>query len=165
MAVDSETLRTVMRHWATGVAVLTVRDGAHVHGMTVNSFSSVSLEPPLVLVCIERVVRTHGLLEHARTFGLSILAEGQAEISNRFAGRDTEHADRFEGLETYTAVTGAPFIVGNIGYLDCQVVAAHEVGTHTIFVAEVLSAHVVNGSQPLLYYDRAYRKIELLPEQ
>ena len=159
MAVDPETLRAVMRHWTTGVAILTARDGAHVHGMTVNSFSSVALEPPLVLVCVERVVRTHALVESSRAFALSILCDGQQSISDRFAGRDTEHKNRFEGLSTHTAVTGAPILAENMGYLDCVVVAAHEAGTHTIFVAEVVAAKVQNGSRPLTYFDRNYHTL------
>lgn len=159
MAVDPETLRTVMRHWTTGVAILTARDGAHVHGMTVNSFTSVSLEPPLVLACIERAVRTHALVEHSRAFALSILCDGQQSISDRFAGRDTEHQDRFEGLSTHTAITGAPILAENLGWLDCVVVAAHEAGTHTIFVAEVVAAKIHDGSRPLAYFDRDYHTL------
>ena len=159
MAVDPEALRTVMRHWTTGVAILTARDGAHVHGMTVNSFTSVSLEPPLVLACIERAVRTHALVEHSRAFALSILCDGQQFISDRFAGRDTEHQDRFEGLSTHTAITGAPILAENLGWLDCVVVAAYEAGTHTIFVAEVVAAKIQDGSRPLAYFDRDYHTL------
>ncbi len=159
MAVDPETLRAVMRHWTTGVAILTARDGAHVHGMTVNSFTSVALEPALVLVCVERIVRTHALVEHSRAFALSILCDEQQFISDRFAGRDTEHQDRFEGVSTHTAITGAPILAENMGWLDCVVVAAHEAGTHTIFVAEVVAAKVQDGSKPLLYFDRNYHTL------
>jgi len=160
MAVDSETLRAVMRHWTTGITIVAARDGAHVHGMTVNSFTSVSLEPPLVLVCIEHAVRTYALIERSRAFALSILREGQQAISDRFAGRETENDDRFAGLKTFTAVTGAPILTENIGYLDCVVVAAHPAGTHTIFVAEVVAAKVQNSGRPLLYYNRNYHSLE-----
>jgi flavin reductase (DIM6/NTAB) family NADH-FMN oxidoreductase RutF len=174
MPVDPEMLRAVMRHWPTGVAVLTSRHGAQAHGMTVNSFTSISLEPPLVLACIERVVRTHGLVEQSGIFAISFLREGQAWISDRFAGRDTENQDRFEGLSTYTAVTGAPILADNLGHLDCAVNAAHQAGDHTIFVAEVVSASVGSawasgggdghqhsgGIRPLLYFDRSYHRLE-----
>jgi flavin reductase (DIM6/NTAB) family NADH-FMN oxidoreductase RutF len=159
MAVDPEALRAVMRHWTSGVAILTARDGARTHGMTVNSFTSVSLEPPLVLVCVERAVRTHALVESSRAFALSILCDGQQAISDRFAGRHTENTDRFEGLSTHTAVTGAPILAENIGWLDCVVVAAHEAGTHTIFVAEVVAAKAQNGHRPLAYFDRDYHTL------
>ena len=159
MAVDPETLRTVMRHWTTGVTILTAREGVHVHGMTVNSFTSVSLEPPLVLVCLEKTVRTHALVERSRAFAVSILGEGQVAVSDRFAGRNTETKNRFEGLRTHTAVTGAPILSENMGYLDCVVVAAHAAGTHTIFVAEVVAAKVQNSGGPLVYFNQGYRRL------
>ena len=172
MPVDPEALRAVMRHWPTGVAVLTARHAGQVHGMTVNSFTSISLEPPLVLVCIERIVRTHALVEQSRAFAISFLREGQAWISDRFAGRNTENQDRFAGLNTYTAVTGAPILADNLGHLDCVVIAAHPAGDHTIFVAEVASAaegsawptgpagHDHAGLSPLLYFDRGYHHLD-----
>jgi len=160
MTVDPEALRAVMRHWTTGVAIIASRDNALMHGMTVNAFTSVSLEPPLVLACIERVVRTHGLVERSRVFAISFLCAGQEAISDRFAGRDTEHQDRFAGLRTHTAVTGAPILADNFGYLDCVVVAAYEAGTHTIFLAEVVAAKVQPDGQPLVYFDRNYRALD-----
>jgi len=159
MLVDPETLRAVMRHWTTGVTIVAARDGAQAHGMTVNAFTSVSLEPPLVLVCIERAVRTHALIERSRAFAISILREGQQTISDRFAGRETENGNRFAGLKTFTAVTGAPILADNIGYLDCAVVAAHPAGTHTIFIAEVVAAKGQPSGKPLLYFDRDYHSL------
>ncbi len=169
MPVDPEILRAVMRHWPTGVTVLASRHGAIRHGMTVNSFTSVSLEPPLVLACLEQDVRTHGLVQDSGVFAISILRAGQEWVSDRFAGRDTEHADRFQGLATFTAVTGAPILAENIGFLDCAVTAAHPAGNHTIFVAQVVAASPGaldpadapggNGARPLLYFDRSYREL------
>ena len=161
MPVDPELLRAVMRHWTTGVAILAARDGARAHGMTVNAFSSVSLEPPLVLACVERSVRTHPLVKNSGAFAISILCQGQESVSDRFAGRDTEHENRFEGLQTFSAVTGAPILTPNMGYLDCAVVAAHEHGTHTIFVAEVVAAKLEQCETPLVYYNRNYRRLEM----
>ena len=169
MPVDPEMLRAVMRHWPTGVTIMSTRDGEVTHGMTVNSFTSVSLEPALVLVCIEQNVRTHAMVVRSGVFGLSLLRVGQEWISNRFAGRDTENTNRFEGLETLTAVTGAPLLAENMGYLDCQVVASHPAGNHTIFVAEVVAAHPGpldpaappehDGAAPLLYFNRDYHRL------
>jgi flavin reductase (DIM6/NTAB) family NADH-FMN oxidoreductase RutF len=169
MPVDPEILRAVMRHWPTGVTVMTTRYGDVAHGMTVNSFTSVSLEPALVLVCIEQVVRTHALAERSGIFALSILRDGQAWISDRFAGRDTENSNRFEGLETFTAVTGAPILAANMGYLDCVINARYPAGNHTIFVADVVAAHPgpldaaappgLDGAAPLLYFNRDYHRL------
>ena len=159
MPLDSETLRAVMRHWATGVAILTARDGDHAHGMTVNSLTSVSLNPPLVLVSLERNAVTHGLVERSRAFAVSLLGESQQALSDLFARPATETGDRLAGLATHTAVTGAPILSDNIGALDCAVMAAHPAGTHTIFVAEVLAAQTHNSETPLVYFDRRYRRL------
>jgi flavin reductase (DIM6/NTAB) family NADH-FMN oxidoreductase RutF len=169
MPVDPEILRAVMRHWPTGVTIMTTRDGAVVHGMTVNSFTSVSLDPPLVLVCIEQNVRTHALAQRSGIFALTILRVGQERISDRFAGRETENANRFEGLETLTAITGAPILAENIGYLDCVINARYPAGNHTIFVADVVAAHPGpldpaatpehDTAAPLLYFNRDYHKL------
>jgi len=129
----------------------------------------VSLEPALVLVCIEQNVRTHAMVLRSGVFAITFLRVGQEWISNRFAGRETEHANRFEDLETITAVTGAPILAENIGYLDCVVTARHPAGNHTIFVAEVVAAHPGpldpaappehDGSAPLLYFNRDYHRL------
>lgn len=169
MPVDPEMLRAFMRHWPTGVTILSTRDDGHRHGMTVNSFTSVSLEPPLVLVCIEQNVRSHAMILRSGVFAVSILRRGQEWISDRFAGRDTENTDRFEGLVLHTAVTGAPILAVNIGYLDCVVNARHPAGNHTIFVAEVVAANPGpldpsappehDGASPLLYFNRDYHRL------
>ena len=162
MAIDPETLRAVMRHWTTGVTILTARDGMHVHGMTVNSFTSVSLEPPLVLVSLERNTRTHALVERSRAFAVSILGAHQSALSDHFAGRSTETTDRLAGLSTHTALTGAPILRDNIGYLDCRVVAAHPAGTHSLFIAEVVAAQSISDDAvPLVYFNRDYRSLAL----
>jgi flavin reductase (DIM6/NTAB) family NADH-FMN oxidoreductase RutF len=157
--VDSEDLRLVMRQWATGVTVVSVQNGAARHGMTVSSFTSVSLAPPLVLVSLERVARTCGLVEKAGCFGVTILSMTQREISDRFAGRIADDQDRFDGVETFTLVSGAPLIVGGLAYFDCQVVATYPAGTHTVFIAEVMAVQQNPGEPPLMYYDRDYRGI------
>jgi flavin reductase (DIM6/NTAB) family NADH-FMN oxidoreductase RutF len=173
VTIDPELLRGVMRHWATGVAIVGARHAGVVHGMTVNSFCSVALEPPLVLVSLEQAVRTHGLVERSRVFAISFLREGQTWISDRFAGRETENKDRFEGLPVMSAATGAPILADNIGYLDCEVTAAYPAGNHTIFVAAVQAAGLgtagpvvgddgASGNaleRPLLYFNRDYRRM------
>ncbi len=175
VTIDPELLRGVMRHWATGVAILSARHAGVAHGMTVNSFCSVSLDPPLVLVSLEQAVRTHALVERSGVFAVSFLRAEQAWISDRFAGRETENSDRFEGLPTFTAATGAPILADNIGYLDCRVTAAYPAASHTLFVAAVAAAGpgtagLVLGDEgagadggppakPLLYFNRDYRKM------
>jgi len=110
MQVTAEMLRHVMRRWTTGVAVVTSRFENEQHGMTVNSFTSVSLDPPLVSVTLAVETRTRNLVERSGVFGVTILKEGQADLSDRFAGRLPEDVDRFDGLETFELESGVPLL-------------------------------------------------------
>jgi flavin reductase (DIM6/NTAB) family NADH-FMN oxidoreductase RutF len=164
MSIQPEELRSVMRYWATGVTVVTAQHAGVRHGMTVNSFTSISLGPPLVLVSLEQTARTHDLVKEAGNFGITLLAEGQQQISDIFAGRQPGHIDRFEGLETFVLVSGAPLLRGGLAFLDCRVVSTYAAATHTLFIAEVVAAqsNPENEAQnwPLLYYNRTYRGMQ-----
>ena len=161
MSVDPEELRQAMRQWATGVSIVSVSHDGQSHGMTVNTFTSISLTPPLVMVSIEQVTNTHQLMKVARTFGVTEFEQTQQEISDRFAGRLDEFKDRFTGLETFSMVTGAPFLVqGALAWFDCRVVATYQAGTHTVFIGDVLAVKTSNGAMPLIYYDRDYRRLD-----
>ncbi|HLY27989.1 MAG TPA: flavin reductase family protein [Aggregatilineales bacterium] len=158
MAVESSVLRATMRQWATGVTVVTTALGDARGGMTVSSFTSVSLEPPTVLVCLNKNSYCHDLVKQSGVYAVSMLAEGQDALSNRFAGLDAAfNEDRFAGLEISSAETGCPLLPGAIAHLDCRVVSLHETMTHTIFIAEVVFAGVNPEKKPLVYHDRAYR--------
>jgi len=148
-----------MRQWATGVTIVASTLNGHRHGMTVSSFTSVSLEPPLVLVSIERVVRTHKFVSQSGIFGVSILSEKYQKISDRFAGRETELNDRFEGLNTFTLETGAPLLQDGLANFDCRVVSQHEAGSHSLFIGLVVGVRLGNSGKPLIYYDREYRRL------
>jgi flavin reductase (DIM6/NTAB) family NADH-FMN oxidoreductase RutF len=163
MTADPEDLRQAMRQWATGVTIVTVLHEGRRHGMTVSSFTSVSLDPPLVLVSLERVTNTHRLVQAAGTFGITILDQSKQEISDRFAGRITEFTDRFAGLETFTLVSGAPLLAhGALAWFDCRVVVTYQAGNHTVFIAEVLAVKLnANGGKPLIYFNRDYRRLDL----
>jgi len=161
--VSPEEVREVMRHWATGVAIVSSAHDGDRHGMTVSSFISLALSPPLVLVSLEQISRTHDLVTRAGAFGVSILASDQADISNRFAGRETEESDRFAGLETRTLSTGCPLLTAALALFDCKLNASYPAGTHTMMIGEVVVADVqrdANHTQPLLYFNRNYRNIE-----
>lgn len=157
MIVDSEAVRSTMRYWATGVTIVTAKHHDHYHGMTVSSFTSISLEPPLVLVSLEKTTRTHELVQKAGVFGVTILAEEQIEISNRFANPHTETGYRFGDIVTHTLETGVPFISDGLAFLDCRVVSSLSEGTHTMFVGEVVALGTGKIRNPLLYYNRGYR--------
>ncbi len=161
---DPEQLRLSMRHWATGVSIVTSAFNGKRHGMTVNSFTSISLTPPVVLVSLERTSRTHKLVEQSGFFGVTILCADQQEVSDCFAGRHTEKEDRFDGLNTHTLVTGASFIDGGLAFLDCRVTRSIEAGTHTLFLGEVVAVEMglenEQPGDPLLYYDRMYGRLQ-----
>jgi flavin reductase (DIM6/NTAB) family NADH-FMN oxidoreductase RutF len=160
MPVDSNTLRSVMRKWATGVTVVATAMDNIRHGMTVSSFTSVSLNPPLVLVSLEGASQTHRLIEQSGHFSVTILGEGQQAVSDRFAGREQDGEDRFNGLESFTIISGSPFIGGGLAFFDCRVVSTYPAGTHTVFIGEVLAVQGGDPSTaPLLYHDRDYHQL------
>jgi flavin reductase (DIM6/NTAB) family NADH-FMN oxidoreductase RutF len=155
-------LRDVLRFWTTGVTIIGANHGGTQHGMTVNSFTSLSLDPPLVLVSLEKITRTHGLVQSAGVFGVSILGDDQRELSDRFAGRDSENSNRFKNVETFALETGSPLLSSAIAFFDCRVATTHDAGTHTIFISEVLAAGVPSEAEarkPLVYFNRAYREL------
>lgn len=157
MTLDSNALRTTMRHWVTGVTIVTTMAGEERAGMTVSSFTSVSLDPPTVLVCLNKETYAHTLVMKSSVYAISLLGIGQEALSNRFAGLDPAVTDRFEGLDCPTADTGSPLIPSAIGWLDCRVKAAHDAFTHTIFVAEVVHARLNEERPPLVYFNRKYQ--------
>jgi flavin reductase (DIM6/NTAB) family NADH-FMN oxidoreductase RutF len=159
MALDPEQLRAAMRAWSSGVTVVTAAYGGEQHGMTVNSFTSVSLEPPLIIISLQDTARTRDLVYHAQAFGVTILSAAQQEISERFAGRTGDSEHRMAGLETETLVTGAPFLKGGLAYFDCRVRQSVDVGPNTMFIAEVVAARGNGEGHPLLYHNRKYHRL------
>ncbi|WP_243723344.1 flavin reductase [Actinomadura sp. 7K507] len=163
MGVDSQTFRAVLGQWPTGVAVVTTTTADGWHGMTASSFSSVSLDPPMVLVCLARGIHTHTLVERSGVFAVSILGKDQAGIGHRFAGHTP--GDRFAGQDWTAAPTGAPVLEDALAWLDCRVAHAYPGGDHTIFVGEVTAAHVPRRTAPLLFHSRAWGQLaDPLPE-
>lgn len=134
--------------------------GAVRHGMTVSSFTSISLIPPMILVSLERGARTHGLILETGFFGVSILPLEQELISERFAGRIGPEDSRFEGLETFNLISPAPFISGGLAFFDCRVVGTFEAGTSTVFLAEVAAAASTESGDPLVYTNRTYHRLQ-----
>jgi flavin reductase (DIM6/NTAB) family NADH-FMN oxidoreductase RutF len=159
MTISSEELRYVMRSWSTGVSLVSSHHDGLRHGMTVSAFTSVSLEPPLVLISLERITRTRRLVDASGHFAVSILAADQRELSDRFAGRIPDDGDRFEGIATRDTPSGCPVPHDSLAFLDCQVTTTYEGGTHTIFLGEVLAAEVLRQAPPLLYFNQDYRSL------
>lgn len=159
MSINSESLREFMRQWATGVTLVTCGQTQERQGMTVSSFTSVSLTPPLILVSLEIGSATHQLISRVGSFAVSILEESQQAISDRFAGRDREVIDRFLDNSWHTSPLGHPIPDGALASLDCQVSVTHPGGTHTLFLAEVITAVALDEGKPLLYFDRSYHQL------
>ena len=157
--LDPEQLRQAMRAWSSGVTIVTASHEGDSHGMTVSSFTSIALEPPMIIISLQTNSRTHKIIMQAKAFAVTILADGQEEISNLFAGRNSAAEDRFANIETEALVTGAPFIKGGLAYLDCRLNQEIAVGTNTLFLAEVVAAQANGGGKPLVYHDRKYRKL------
>jgi len=159
MTLDSEQLRHAMRAWTTGVTVVTAMHAGERYGMTVNSFTSISLEPPLVSLALKNLTHTYQLVEKSGEFSVTILSSAQKELSDRFAGKHPEIKDRFEGVATETLSIAAPLIKGGIGYFNCRVLNAVPVGENTLFIAEVIAAQGEGNNEPLVYHNRVYWKL------
>lgn len=153
-------LRTIMGRFATGITVLTA-PGEHGHGMTANAFSSVSLEPPLVLCCVSRAARMHSAILAAQSFGVSILGADQRELARYFADwRRPSGQAQFEAVDcTPGEKTGAPLLDGSIAWLECTLRHTYEGGDHSIFVGEVVSSMRGTDQDSLVFYGGGYHQI------
>jgi flavin reductase (DIM6/NTAB) family NADH-FMN oxidoreductase RutF len=151
--------RKTLGCFATGVTVITVDREGEVHGMTANAFASVSLDPMLVLVCVDHRARTHAHLHEKKRFGINVLSELQRAISEYYA-RSTETHQHAEdaGARFDRTRHGTPVLHGAVAYLECRLQTAHEAGDHTIFIAEVEDV-VVREGEPLLFFRGKYQKI------
>jgi 3-hydroxy-9,10-secoandrosta-1,3,5(10)-triene-9,17-dione monooxygenase reductase component len=156
MSIDSIEFRRAMGQFATGIAIVAGRDtDGRPFGLTVNSFTSVSLEPPLVLFCLANRSELNAPLASTRMYGVSVLAEDQQDWSTRFA---TPGADRFSGVELAGGPHGLPLVPGALAWLECRVAAIHPGGDHSIYLGEVLHLEARPG-RPLLYHGSGYRRL------
>lgn len=160
MSVSDVEFRKALGSFATGVTVITLDEDGAVHGMTANAFTSVSLDPLLVLVCVDHKARTHSHLHAKKRFGVNILAEEQRAISEYYANpeRTHQHAEREAGARFDRTAHGTPVLHGALAYLECRLHTAQDAGDHTIFIAEVEDV-VVRDGDPLLYFRGRYREI------
>jgi flavin reductase (DIM6/NTAB) family NADH-FMN oxidoreductase RutF len=159
MTLEPEALRRAMRTWTTGVTIVTARAGEERHGMTVSAFTSISLDPPLVLVSLANTTRTGNLVRQSGYFGVTVLAAGQRHISEVFAGKVDDGGDRFAGVETGTLESGVDLIEGGLAWLDCRVVEVIAVGKNHLYLGEVIAVRSAEGGEPLVYFDRNYQEL------
>ena len=156
MAIEKQEFRRVLGHFAAGVTVVTtIGDDGQPYGLTATAFTSVSLEPPLVLVCVDKRAECHPHFHVSRVFAVNFLALDHEHLSRRFA---TSGGDKFKDLEVRRGVTGAPLLSEALGYLECRTVDVFGGGDHTIFLGQVEAADAHEG-EPLLYFKGAYRRI------
>src|SRR6266700_2288339 len=160
MNVTQADFRKALGCVATGVTVITVDCEGEVQGMTANAFSSVSLDPLLVLVCVDQRARTHAHLHAKKRFGVNVLADDQRAISEYYARatRVHQHAEKAAGARFDRTPHGTPVLHGALAYLECRLHTAQDAGDHTIFIAEVEDV-VVREGDPLLFYRGNYRAI------
>lgn len=160
MTLISSEFRKAMGAFATGVTIITVDLDGEVHGMTANAFTSVSLDPMLVLVCVDHSTRTHAHLHSKKRFGINVLCEDQKAISEYYARpeRSHEHAEAEAGARFDRTRHGTPMLNGALAYLECRLQTAEEAGDHTIFIAEVEDV-VLREGDPLLFFRGKYRAV------
>lgn len=149
-----------MRRWTSGVTLVSVSHLGKEHGMTVSSFTSVSLDPPLITISLTKDSRTLEMITGSRSFGVTILSSEQTGISSIFAGQIGDDEDRFAGLETKRLISGTPMITGGIAYLDCNVFEIYEFASNSLIIGEVIAAEVGENVKPLLYFDQQYHKLQ-----
>jgi flavin reductase (DIM6/NTAB) family NADH-FMN oxidoreductase RutF len=156
LKISKDEFRAALGRFPSGVTVVTTRDNENrLHGITVSAFCSVSLEPPLILVCIEKTAGSHRAFEESEAFVVNILREDQQHVSDLFASNSH---DKFDNLKTRPGIENLPVLEDALVSLECRVASAYDGGDHTIYVGEIAAA-TVNDGQPLVYFHGRYGKI------
>ncbi|RMF66285.1 MAG: flavin reductase [Calditrichaeota bacterium] len=159
MPISPDLFKQVMSQFCTGVTVVTFKNGPTIHGLTVNAFSSVSLDPPLILVCIDKKSSSHAALSESGRFVVNILSEGQAELAARFANPSLSSSERYAGTVYDLNDAGIPVFAHTLGHLVCRTEQQVDGGDHTIFLAQVEHASVLAHGNPLLYFRREFYEL------
>jgi len=157
MSIDSNDFRKALGNFAAGVTVVTgnLPDGTPA-GLTVTAFSSVSLEPPLILVCIGKQTGCLDAFEKGQNFAVNLLSEAQQDVSNLFASRE---ADKFAGVETVAGKTGCLLLKGALAHIECKKEATYDAGDHYVYIGRVVALSAADEGNPLLYFQGGYREI------
>ena len=157
--LPGDQLRLAMRRWVTGVSVVTAQHAGLRHGMTVNSFVSISLDPALVSVTLASATRTLALVRASGLFGVTVLDSGQAHLSDTFAGRVPEAGDRFAGLDPFFLSGAVPLLAGGLAALECRLVHEYEMKNSILLVGEVQMAWHREDGEALVYFNRGYHRV------
>lgn len=156
MPIESEDFRAALGRFASGVTVVTVAHNGVRTGLTVSAFCSVSLNPPYILICIDKQSTSNDTLTSAGAFAVNILAEDQDGLSNHFAKRIEE---KFDSVAYHDGKLGMPILEDTLGHLECTVVNTVDAGDHFIYIGQVESSGVNTDRKPLLYYHSQYRSL------
>lgn len=157
---EGRRLRDLMARFATGVSVVTARQGPLLAGMTANAIASISIDPPLMMASIARKAETHGAIIGSHAFAISILAVDQRDLADCFARPTTaEKLTGFCGAGWHEAETGSPILHGALAFFDCRLTARHDGGDHTIFVGEIVAAGFREDAEPLVWFGSRYRAL------
>jgi flavin reductase (DIM6/NTAB) family NADH-FMN oxidoreductase RutF len=160
--ISRDRFRSIMRRLASSVTVITMSHGDHVHGMTATAVCSVSADPPTILIVVNRSTRSHPLIDSSGFFVVNILAESQRALAERFAGKS---ADQFAGVDYRLGDTIGPVLQDAAAHLECRVVGQSDVGSHTVFIGEVIGGGA-SGALPLLYHNGRYARLaQLNPDE
>ena len=165
MPISEDMFKEAMSHFASSVTVVTTRDGDKVHGLTASSFSSLSINPLLILFSLAKHIYSHDMLQRTGIFAVNILGQQQQQIAECFAGRVPGLLDRFANVPYRVVATGSPILLDAIAWMDCKLWTTYDGGDHTIFVGEVLDGDVSGEQLPLLYYRRRWACPSLLDPQ
>ncbi|HVA76263.1 MAG TPA: flavin reductase family protein [Candidatus Binataceae bacterium] len=156
MPIEKNELRRVMGHFATGVTVITsIRVSGEMHGLTANAFSSVSLVPPLLLICVDKKAESYPCFEESKVFTVNILAADQESLSRKFA---VSGGNKFEGVSYRVGANGVPILDGAIAYLECKLAGTMDAGDHTVYLGEIEQAET-HEAKPLLFFRGGYREL------
>jgi flavin reductase (DIM6/NTAB) family NADH-FMN oxidoreductase RutF len=157
--MDAKEFRSIIGNFATGVTVITTAAGDELQGMTANAFTSLSLDPLMVLICVDRASHTHRVLRAGGAFAVNILGAHQEEVSRLFARKAEPERGALRGQPFRIGETGAPVLEQCLAYLECRVSEELPGGDHTIFLGEVVDAAVLDDGPPLLFFRAEYREL------
>ncbi|HWI71333.1 MAG TPA: flavin reductase family protein [Baekduia sp.] len=157
--ITAEVFKEAMGRFVSGVTVVTAVDGGRPVGTTANAVSSLSAEPPMLIICMNRTSTTGAAIRASGCFAVNVLAEDQADLAQRFATKDP---DKFQGVDARPGLDGVPLLSGSLATLECRVVEEAVGGTHSVFLAEVATASAREGA-PLTYYRSQFGRLGLMP--
>ncbi len=160
MPIDAARYRQIIGHFATGVTVITTEHEGWLHGMTANAVTSVSLNPLLLAVCVDKAAHAHEQIAKAGRFAVNILTDEQEDVSRTFAVTAEPEEGSLRGVAYRMGDHGSPVLDGVLAHFECEVVDRCEGGDHTIYIGSVLSGDVIEEGAPLLFYRGGYRRLE-----